>query len=178
MKFQVIKQEQAQGKAGELLAEAKKALGKVPNILGAMAHSPVGLEYYLSSSQILKSGKLSAKEGEQIALAVAGKNGCDYCASAHSYVGKLSGLSTEEMQLNLKGESQTDRSTVLLSFVKEVMANRGHVSVELQQELRSHDISDEVLIEVVAHIALNTFTNYFNHVAGTDIDFPKVSASK
>lgn len=167
----------ASAETADLLAAVKKQMGGVPNILGTMARSNAALGAYLGFTGALGKGKLSAKLGEQIALAVAGANGCDYCASVHTAVGGQHGLSSDELTNNLEARSADPRAQAALSFTAKVMRSRGHVTDSDLQAARDAGFSDEELIEIVAHVALNTFTNYFNHVAGTEIDFPHVKTA-
>jgi uncharacterized peroxidase-related enzyme len=165
------------GKSAEILTGVKKAIGMVPNIYATMAHSPTVLDAYMQFSGTLRSGQLSPAMREQIALTVAGRNHCDYCASAHSLIGKGAGLSETETSANLRGQSQEAKAAIMLKFVGEVVDKRGHVADASLVELRQAGFGDGEIVEIVAHIALNLFTNYFNHVVDTSIDFPKVSAA-
>jgi len=160
--------------ARDLLRTAEKKMGRVPNILKTMAHSPAALGFYLSSSAQLGTGTLSAKEREQIALATAGANACEYCASAHTALGK--GLSIEEAELgrNLTGTSAEPRTAALLGFVGSVIESRGHVTDAQLESVRQAGYSDGQVAEIVANVALNAFTNFFNSVARPAIDFPRV----
>jgi AhpD family alkylhydroperoxidase len=173
-KFKLLSPETATGKAQELLQAVKKSLGKVPNILGAMAQSTTALGYYLEGSQALKQGRLTPKEREQIALAVAGANDCAYCSAAHGFVGKALGLSLDELRQNRAGRAADARTDLLLRLATAVIATKGHLSPTLREELEAQGIDAEIQAEVVAHVAHNVFTNFFNHVAATEVDFPSL----
>tara|TARA_A100000171_G_scaffold46627_1_gene51656 strand:+ start:235 stop:786 length:552 start_codon:yes stop_codon:yes gene_type:complete len=164
----------ASAETAELLAAVKQQMGGVPNILGTMARSHAALSGYLGFSGALGKGKLSAKLREQIALTVAGANGCDYCASVHTAVGGQHGVAAEELSDNLEARSADARTQAALTFTAKVMKTRGNVTDSDMKAARDAGFSDEELIEIVGHVALNVFTNYFNHVAGTEIDFPHV----
>ncbi len=170
-----ITAEQADPKAAELLGNVKSSLGMVPNIFGTMANAPALLEGYLGLSGALGSSSLSAKLNEQIALAVAGANQCDYCASAHTALGAMAGVDAAEMTRNLAGQSADHRTQLVLDFVSEIVGTRGQVSEDRLIELRNHDFSDQQLLEIFGQVMVNIFTNYFNHLAGTEIDFPVVT---
>lgn len=161
-------------RTAELLASVKKQMGGVPHILATMAQSPAALGGFLGFAGPLSAGTVSAALREQIALTVAGANGCDYCASAHSALGGLAGVGEDELRRNLEGRSSDAKVQAALRFVSRVVATRGHVSDEDLARVRSAGYSDEAIVEMVAHTALNIFTNYFNHVADTEIDFPVV----
>lgn len=164
------------GPAGELLGAVKQKLGVVPNIFATFAHSPAVLKGYLAFNEALAEGTLPASVREQIALTVAGENSCDYCASAHTAMAKGAGVSDEEAARNLEGEASDARVATILAFTKSAVEKRGWIDDEELAELREAGISDEEIVEVIANIAVNIFTNYFNHVAGTEIDFPRVDA--
>lgn len=165
----------APGKAAELLAAVKKQMGGVPAILQTMAQSPAALAGYLGFAGGLAGGMLSPALREQIALTVAGVNACDYCASAHTALGRRAGLSSEELALNLKGESTDARTSAALAFVGAIVDAQGHIAEADLAEVRAAGYGNEEIVEMIAHTALNIFTNYFNHIAATEIDFPVVS---
>ncbi|MGE0171855.1 MAG: carboxymuconolactone decarboxylase family protein [Oligoflexales bacterium] len=171
-RIQKLKIEEAPEKSQHLLKAVKQNLGKVPNVFGVMAHSSVALESYLQTSETLKGGQLSGKEREQIAMAVAGQNSCEYCVAAHGVLGKLSGLSQSEMSRNLAAESEDQAASAILKFVVEVMHEKGQVSTERISALRELGIDDGKIVEIVANVAFNIFTNYLNQVAKTEMDFP------
>jgi len=169
--------ETAQGKTKELLQAVQSKFGGVPNIVQGFAQSPAVLEAYLGFSGALGGGRLSPQLREQIALAVAGANDCDYCASAHTAVGKSLGVADGELSQNLRGVSQDDRTRAALQFVHRVTSERGFVTDEDLSAVRAAGFSDEEITEIIGNIALNIFTNYFNHINETEIDFPAVKAS-
>lgn len=162
-----------------LLAEVKKQLGSVPNLFRLVANSPAALEGYLGLFGALGKGALPAPTHERIALAVAEINGCDYCLSAHTYMGRnLAKLDDAEMSLNRNGSSNDPKANAAVSFAAKVARERGHVRAEDLEAVRSAGYDDAQIIEIVLHVALNTWTNYINEVAKTDIDFPVVTARK
>jgi uncharacterized peroxidase-related enzyme len=168
-----IAPETATGKAKELLDAVKGKLGLVPNMTRAMANAPAALDGYLQLSGALGRGVLTAKTREQIALAVAQENGCDYCLAAHSAIGKAVGLTADQVRDSRHGTAVDPKSDAVLRFARTVVATKGRVSAGDLQAVRDAGLDDGGIAEVVANVALNVFTNYFNHVADTDIDFPK-----
>lgn len=168
-----VNPESATGHAKELLDAVKSKLGLVPNMTRAMANAPAALDGYLSFSGALSKGSLSAKQREKIALAVSEANGCDYCLAAHSTVGKMVGLTAEQIVDSRRGTAVDPKAEALLKFARQVVAKRGRVSDVDLANARKAGLEEAALVEVVAHVALNVFTNYFNNVAETDIDFPK-----
>jgi uncharacterized peroxidase-related enzyme len=164
----------AEGDAKSLLDGVRAKLGAVPNIFATMAQAPSALEGFLALNAALAQGALPAPLREQIALAVAGSNGCDYCASAHTALGKGAGLGRDELARNLDGRSADPKVQPALDFARNVVAKHGHVSDDEVAALRAAGFGDREIVEIVAHVAANIFTNYFNIVAGTEIDFPVV----
>jgi uncharacterized peroxidase-related enzyme len=169
-----INPESATGRAKELLDAVKGKLGLVPNMTRAMANAPAVLDGYLSLSGALSKGSLTAKQREQIALRVGQVNGCDYCLAAHSTIGKMVGLTAEQIMDSRRGTAVDPKAEALVVFACRVVDERGRVSDLDLANARAAGLDDAALAEVVANVALNLFTNYFNHVAETDIDFPKV----
>ena len=162
-----------------LLQAVKQKLGTVPNVFRLTANSPAALEGYLGMLNALDKGSLPAPTRERIALAVAEVNGCDYCLSAHTYLGKnLAKLDEVEMMANRRGTSNDQRAAAAVAFAVKVMRERGHVSEGDLRAVKAAGYDDGQVIEIVQHVALNTWTNYVNEVAKTDVDFPVVFARK
>jgi len=166
--------EKTQGKTRELLAAIKAKSGRVPNIFKVMAHSPTALQAYLGLSGAFAEAKLPLRVREQIALTVGEDNQCHYCVAAHSAIGKLSGLTPEEIEAGRRARSPEPKTDAILKFAKSLSANRGNIADLEWTEIRKAGCSDEEILEIIAAVSLNLFTNYVNHVAETAIDFPKV----
>ncbi len=160
-----------------LLSAVLKKLGRVPNLVQALAHSPAALKFYLGQTEALSAGVLDAKLREQIALAAAGVNGCDYCASVHTLAGKGRGVSGSELAANLRGVSLDAKTQVALDFTRHILETRGHVVESSLTALKDAGFGQAEIVEIIAHVGMNIFTNYFSHVAQTPIDFPFVSAA-
>jgi uncharacterized peroxidase-related enzyme len=159
-----------------LLEAVNKQLGSVPNLFRLVGTSPAALEGYLGLSGALAKGALPAQTRERIALAVAEINGCNYCLAAHSYLGKhLAKLGDDEMAANRNGKSLDAKADAAVRFAAAVAQERGHVGEAALQAVRAAGYSDAQIVEIVMHVALNTWTNYINEVARTDIDFPAVA---
>ncbi len=165
-------------KSRPLLEAVQKQLGFVPNIYKAVSHAPSVLDGLLGLGQKLGGGSLSPKLREQLALAVAGINICDYCASAHTAIGTKLGLSEDEISKNLRGDSDDPATVAALGFARSISDRRGHVSDEQVQAMRDAGFSDQQIVEVFAQTLMNIFTNYFNHLAQTEIDFPLVQTGQ
>jgi uncharacterized peroxidase-related enzyme len=157
-----------------ILQTIHKQLGVVPNIFRLAGKSPVALTA-LTGLQGALSKALDVKTRERIALAVAQVNGCNYCLSAHTYIGlNMAKISPEEIALNRKGTSSDAKAAAAVTFATRVATLRGRVSDQEMHAVRTAGYSDAEIIEIIALVAENTFTNLLNEVARTDIDFPAV----
>ncbi|SMG01735.1 carboxymuconolactone decarboxylase family protein [Burkholderia singularis] len=162
-----------------LLEAVNKQLGVVPNLFRMVGNSPAALEGYLSLMGTLGKGELSGQTRERIALAVAEINGCDYCLSAHTYLGKnVAKLDDAEITANRNGGSNDPKAAAAVLFAMKVADARGRVSDADLKAVKSAGYSDAAVVEIVLNVALNIWTNYINTVAGTEIDFPVVHARK
>lgn len=167
-----VNPDQTTDKAQQLLDKAKAKLGGVPNLLKTFAHSHAALEAYLNLSGALSGGQLNGKTREQIALAIGQTNNCDYCVAAHTAIGKSHGLTEEQTVAARKFTGVDDKTTAILTFARKVVDERGWVSDQDLAAARNAGVTDAEITEVVANVALNIYTNYMNHVADTDVDFP------
>ena len=159
-----------------LLAAVEKQLGSVPNLFRVAGNSPAALEGYLGMLGALAKGALPAATRERIALAVAEVNGCDYCLAAHTSLGRnLAKLDDAEIAANRAGGSRDAMAAAAVGFAVRVARARGHVDAGALQAVRGAGWTDAQIVEIVQHVALNTWTNYLNEVAGTEIDFPAVA---
>lgn len=168
---------EAPEKSQPLLEAVEKQIGSVPNLFRMVATSPQALEGYLAMSGALGKGALPAPTRERIALAVAEINRCDYCLSAHAFMGKnLAKLDDAEIAANRNGASNDVKADAAVRFAAKVASARGHIDDADFAAVRLAGYSDAQIIEIVQHVALNTWTNYFNNVFDTVIDFPVVVA--
>ena len=165
---------QATGKAKKLLDGVQATLGLTPNMMRTMAQSPAVLEGYLGLSGALGHGTLTAKVREQIALAVGEANHCQYCVSAHTAIGQMVGLNAGDILASRQAHGGDAKTTAALTFARLLVQNRGEVTDAEISAVRAAGYTEGEVGEIVANVALNLFTNYFNHVAGTEVDFPKV----
>ncbi len=168
-----IASHEATPQQAEMFAATKQKLGRVPNFLRALGNSPAALEGYLGLSAAIGTTQgLNAQQREAIALVVGQANGCEYCLAAHSTLGKMVGLSPEEIQAARRGEGADDSTGAVVRLASAVLESRGRVSDDEIQAFRNAGFGDDAIAEVVAHVALNVFTNYFNNVAQPEVDFP------
>jgi uncharacterized peroxidase-related enzyme len=177
-RLKAVETTQADPKAKALLEGVQKKLGMTPNLMRTMANSPAVLDAYLGFSNSLGRSSLSPKLREQIALSVGEVNRCQYCLAAHSALGKMAGLGDEEIADSRRGTSTDRKAEAILQFARKIVAERGWVSDDDVRSIRAAGVNDTEISEIVATVALNIFTNYFNHVAGTEVDFPEVEPAQ
>lgn len=171
-RLNVVSPEQATGATKEIFDDLTRKTGKVVNIFQAMGNSPAALKAYLAMSAALAEGELSKEDREAVYLAVSEQNGCHYCVSAHTMIAQRIGMS-EEQTVNARRFSSGDtKQATLLGFVKSVIASKGHVTDEELQSVREAGYTDGQIAEAVAYIGLATYSNLFNHVHDTPLDFP------
>lgn len=158
-----------------LLDPIHNAFGTTPNMFRAVANSPAALQSMWGAFGALGGGVLGAKLGEQIAVAVADRNACAYCLAAHTVLGAAAGVSTHELQQAQAGRSDDPKTQAALRFALKLVTDRGQISDADVQALRVEGFSDEAIVEILAHVALNLFTNYVNVAFAVPVDFPKVN---
>lgn len=168
----------ADPRAKAILEGAHKALGTTPNLLATMGHSAAALQAYTGFGQAMSKASLDAGLREQIAVAIAGERSCGYCASAHTLMGQGTGVGLDELDRNLRGESSDPRVQVALQFALTMINKQGWADNDDHAALRDAGFTDGEAIEIIALVAINTFSNYLNHFAQTEIDFPVVEVKE
>ncbi|MEU3465408.1 carboxymuconolactone decarboxylase family protein [Streptomyces sp. NPDC006733] len=164
----------AEPAAKGLLAKVEHALGATPNMMRAMATSPAVLDGYLSFSGALSKGLLPASLREQIALVSAAENSCEYCYAAHHVLGARAGVSAEDLAAGGHAHASDPKAAAALRFARSVLRTKGFVADADLDAVRAAGYGDGEIGEIIGAVALNIFTNYFNSVARTDVDFPAV----
>jgi uncharacterized peroxidase-related enzyme len=142
------------------------------NFLHLLANSPAALKAYVACADALAQGQLTPRQRELMALTVAEINGAKYCLSAHYALARKLGLAEAEIQSARRAVSADRQTHAMLRFAQAVALQRGEISEADFQSLRQAGFADALIAEIVSNIALNIFTNYFNLVARTEIDFP------
>ncbi|MGW9209357.1 carboxymuconolactone decarboxylase family protein [Embleya sp. NPDC055664] len=160
----------------DLLARVEKQLGRVPNLYAALASGPAALEGYLAMRDRLTRGVLRARLREQLALLIAQENECTYCVSAHTYRGGLMGLTEDELRQTRDAHDADPHADAVLTLARRIVRTRGRVGEEHRSKARAAGVTEAEEAEIVAHIALNTLSNYYNHLARPELDFPEVTA--
>jgi uncharacterized peroxidase-related enzyme len=174
-RINIVDPAQATGKSKELLTALQNRLKSVPNLAKALANSPAALQAWMEFEGALAKASLDAKLKQEIALAVGQKNGCEYCVSAHTAIGKRAGLTDQHILSSRQGQGASPKDTAALMFARELLDSRGQVPATSVQALRNQGFTDGEIAEIVAHVALNIFTNYFNIALDVDVDFPRVA---
>ena len=163
----------ASEKVRPLLEGLRKKLGTVPNLFATIGQSPEALQALLGATDALANGRLSAREVEMVNLFTSELNGCAYCISAHGALGKLAGLSPDDIEAARAGRGSSAREQAILALVRKVVRTGGSGAGTELARAREANLSDGEVMEVLGHVALKTFTNAVGILAQTDIDFPK-----
>ena len=177
-RIQPIDIDQAVGQAKDMLENVNKAMGAVPNLMRTLAHSPAALGAYLGFGKALGAGSLVATLREQIALTVSFANECSYCVSAHTALGKRFGIDEVELHRNLHASSRDPKVEAALEFALAVVQRKGRVTDEQLRAVREAGYGDGEIVEIIATVGITVFSNYFDHVAATELDFPSVEVGE
>lgn len=172
-RLEVVEPDQAEAGVKEIYNDLESKMGKVINIFKGMGNSSAALNAYLSMSGALKQGQLLPDDREVIYLAVSEMNGCEYCVAAHTMISEKSGMSGEQILAARRWEADDPRHKALLTFVKQVIATKGRVSDDELKTVKEAGYSDGQIAEAIAFIGLATYSNLFNHVFDTPLDFPE-----
>lgn len=163
----------------DLFATARKQIGGIPNMVQAMANSPALLNGYLTLSAALSRGRLRPAVREEIALAIAQRNGCDYCMSAHSFAAEqIFHLDAATIDAARNGRGHDPKAEAALLLAIDINDARGGIAHARLDAARAAGLDDQEIAEVVGNVALNVLTNYFNKTADVDIDFPPVRTQR
>lgn len=167
------------GKLKEYFSAIEKQLGMVPNMMRTMGNSAAVLNGYLSFSGALSESSIGGKLGKLIAITVANTNHCDYCNAAHSFIAeKLVNLQIDDIELAKEARSRNLKTEAALQFAKKLAEKKGNLSQQDFNALKNAGYNDAAITEIMAHVALNVFTNYFNIAAEVVVDFPKVKLAE
>jgi uncharacterized peroxidase-related enzyme len=173
-RIELLSRDSTHGDARQLLEQIHAAFGATPNMFRAVANSPAALHSMWAAFGALGAGALGAKLGEQIAVAVADINDCDYCLAAHTALGRKAGATAAEMSAAQAGQSDDPRTAAALVFATKVVRQRAKIDADDVAALRTAGFDDGAIMEIMAHVALNLFTNYVNVAFAVPVDFPHV----
>ena len=174
-RINLVDPQQATGERRDLMDGVHKQLGVVPNFMRALANSPTTLSGFLELHGRLGHASLDLKTRERLALMTAETNGCQYCVSAHSALGAQAGLSEDEIAAARRGASADAKADAAVKFAKAVLDNGGDVTAGELTAVREAGFSDEQIVEIIGHVAMNIWTNLIGKVGQIDIDFPEVA---
>lgn len=177
-RIETLNPETTTGESKELFNAVQNKLGFIPNLIKVFGNSPATLKSYLSLGELTASGNFSNKFREQIALAVAEENDCNYCLSAHTAIGKMNGLTAEQAEQSRQGIASDSKTQAGLQFAQAITRERGQVSNEAILAIKDAGYTDGDILEIILNVVSNTLTNYVNHIAETVVDFPSVETGK
>ena len=165
------------GPSGQIYAHLKKAIGNVPNTFAAIAaHGPAALKSVLAADAVLAGGSLTKRDQEVIKLVISGVAGCDYCVAAHNHLAKLAGLKPEALKKIRDGQPTGDAERdALVTFVRKLAQSSGTVSDEDFAAIKAAGCGDAQMVDISLAFATTVFTNVFNRINDTEIDFPAVA---
>ena len=173
-RINIVTAESANPEQKALYDAIQAKLGMVPNFLKVFANSPAALKAFLGLHGIAGEGSLDPQTRERIALALAQQNSCEYCLSAHTAIGRKSGLDAAEIEANRSGGSRDEKAAVAVRFARSLMAHTGEVTTAELIEMREAGYSESDIVEVITHVGMNMLTNMLGKAGRVDIDFPRV----
>ena len=174
-RIQPIDPAKATGETASLFDTVRQVFGRIPNLCATAAHSPAALAAMMDLFATTGRTSLGPATGERIAIAIAQRNQCGYCLSAHTAVGRLHGLSPADMTAAQRGRSTDPKTEAILTLAISINESRGHITDSALEAARLAGVTDAEIVEIVAHVVLNVFTNYLNSVSDTTIDFPVIA---
>jgi uncharacterized peroxidase-related enzyme len=168
--------ESATGASAEVFQQIRKAAGGVPNTFAAIgALNPTALKAILQADGVLAAGFLSKQDQETIKLIVSVAAGCDYCVAAHSLLGKMTGLKPDVLTRLRAGEPTGDaKRDALARFVRILVTTSGTLAEQDFNAIKAAGYTDQQLVDISLAITLTVFTNVFNRINDTTVDFPAV----
>jgi uncharacterized peroxidase-related enzyme len=168
-----INEAQATAKQEKVLEDVASKYGRIPTMMAMMANSPAVLKGYMDFNVSLV-GTLSRKLHEQIAVAVSEYNQCAYCLAAHVVGAQKAGLTDDEILAARRFRSDDPKAQAALQFAHQIVTQRGHVSDEALEQLRAAGFGDDEIVEIIGSVSINIFRNYFNIVADSEPEQPRV----
>ncbi len=173
-KINPIQMKDASEASQAVLEIVNKKLGRIPNMYKVMANSPAVLDAYVKLNGSLSTGAIGSKMAELIALATGEYNSCSYCLSAHTFLGGKVGLTEKQIDDSKNFHSEAEKIDAGLQFVKKLLINPNEISSDDIAPLRNHGFTDGEILEIIANVIRNMFTNYVNIVSNTEVDWPVI----
>lgn len=150
------------------------ALGFVPNLYATIAYSDNGLGRYLAFQNAKTT--LSNKEKEAVNLIVSEVNGCLYCQSAHTVIGKMNGFTDEQLLDIRRGKAETPKLNSLVKLAASITKNRGRAEAALVDDFYAQGYSNENLVDLILQVSDKTAMNYLHNLTQIPVDFPLAPA--
>lgn len=176
--IKLVDPNEATGAAKEVFNAAEQRLGRVPNMLRVLGHSPAILQSYLAMSEAFRKAQISPQLRGLVTTAVAEAAGSDYMLSLAYSFGPAEGLTPEELDAARRAESADAKTAAALEYAVDAVRKNGHVDEPALEKLRAAGFSETEIAEIVALIALNLFRSYVNLLAGTEVDHPLVRTGR
>lgn len=173
-RISVINPQTATGEAKTLLDAVQAKLGMTPNFLRVLANSPAALGSFLGLHHIAEHGSLDLPTRERIAVALAQQNSCEYCLSAHSAIGRKTGLTGDEIVANREGTSHDAKAAAAVGFARALVEHTGEITNAELEAVRAAGYGDAEIVEIIVHVGMNLLTNILGKASRVEIDFPKV----
>lgn len=168
--FTVPTRDQVSASSQEQFDNLHKAIGFVPNLYATFAHSEHGMARYVTFQGAKTS--LNNKEKEAVNLIVSEINGCRYCLSAHTMMGKMTGFSDEEI-LNLRaGHAADAKLDALVTLAAAITEHKGRVNPTTLEAFYAAGYTDGNLVDLVLQVSDKTAANYLHNLTEVPIDFP------
>jgi uncharacterized peroxidase-related enzyme len=174
-RINVVERSTANPEQAALLDAIQGQLGMVPNFLKVFANSPVALQAFLGLHGVANNGSLPAQTRERIAVALAQQNSCEYCLSAHTAIGRKTGLSSDEIAHNRSGHSEDAKAAVAVKLARSLVEHKGEITTAELTEAREAGYSDADVVEIITHVGMNLLTNILAKASRVDIDFPRIA---
>lgn len=171
-RFPLVSEHEASYAQRDVLGTVRGRMGRVPNMMLALLNSPTAARAYLRFSGAVEEGALSPRLRTLIALAIAQQNLCDYSLALQTHLGRQDGLPAADMIEARRGRSSDPREAAALRLALSLRAHNGQVADDELEAARAAGLDHAAIIEVLTHVALNTFANAFNRLAATSIDYP------
>lgn len=173
--FESIDPKKATGATADAFAQAKSQFGAVINLFRVAGHAPNVLSGILAFNKSLtETCELTNAQVELVAMLTSALNRCDYCVNVHMQVGKMHGLTREQLVEAMSARADNSTDQALLTYTNEVVRNRGQVSEATLVSAREAGFSEKSLLEVIGVVGIYTSLQYIRHVANPEIDFPAV----
>lgn len=174
-RINIVTHETATPEQKALLDAIQSQLGMVPNFLKVFANSPAALRAFLGLHGVASEGSLDPATRERIALALAQQNSCEYCLSAHTAIGRKTGLSGDEISANRAGTSHDSKAAVAVRLARALVEHKGDVTSAEIAEARAAGYTDADIVEIITHVGMNVLTNIIGRASRLEIDFPRVA---